>query len=322
MNAPPDREQWVRLGELIKLRMATRSLHPNDIEEAGGPKPTKLREIVNGRAQTIRQSLKVNLEKVLDWTPGSIDLVLAGGDPIARLTAADLRRDPGPLTVEEAEREAFIEEVLAGSDLRRTDVEQRRFRDRRLAAVRDARKTPPADRSLEQWELIGANEQRGVRADRYINDEPLIELVIDGQDLAAAKGDREVSAYVRQVESAVVGIIGVERLTEALNGYVMERDIGRAFRGGVLPALIDEVDRLRAEGLKGGDLMRRVSNWLDARLSQAETRQERIDTGSATPTADNWSDFEPAAARDVGHQSEGRRLREEQDRAAEDVDGA
>lgn len=93
---PPTPEDWARLGKRVGARLRQIGLEPGDVEAAKGPKPTKLREITSGRSRVISPRLKSNLENALFWRPGSIDSVLAGGEPevirVTHIDVADLRR--------------------------------------------------------------------------------------------------------------------------------------------------------------------------------------------------------------------------------------
>lgn len=74
-------DPWNRLGAAIKSRMDETGVTPESVEAFGGPKPTKLRELVNQRATTLRDSLKPGLERALRWAPGDINRILAGEQP-------------------------------------------------------------------------------------------------------------------------------------------------------------------------------------------------------------------------------------------------
>lgn len=74
---------WPRLGSVIEQRMDELNLTQSEVQARGGPSPAKVREIVNGRSTVLSPSKRRDLERALSWRPGSIDLVLAGGEPTA-----------------------------------------------------------------------------------------------------------------------------------------------------------------------------------------------------------------------------------------------
>ncbi|MBX9919122.1 MAG: hypothetical protein K2Y33_04715 [Mycolicibacterium frederiksbergense] len=282
MTNAPHESDWVRLGDLIKTRMAVRDLTADDIEAAKGPKPTKLREILNGRARTIRSSLKQNLERAIDWEPGSIDRVLAGDEPIARMTRADMQRPPGPLTAKEAADEQFIEDALAQAENAHA---QRRLREKggtsQLRRWMEIQKIPEEDRTPEQRDYLQSRITERNRlahlARQSAAEKPLIDLVIDGQNLASAQNNEMVSAYVRQVESAVVGLLGFERVTDALDGHQMEQTLIRAHESGLLEPFMREIDQLRAAGVVDRELLHRGTEALQ-RLIDEQEESERGDS--------------------------------------------
>lgn len=52
------------------------------IQQRGGPSPAKVREITSRRTETMSSSKRRDLERAIQWQEGSIDHVLAGGDPL------------------------------------------------------------------------------------------------------------------------------------------------------------------------------------------------------------------------------------------------
>jgi transcriptional regulator with XRE-family HTH domain len=69
------------LGDLIRQRRKELKLTQADIQEKGGPSTATLRLIEGGRHTDFRPSTSGPLERILGWSVGSIDTVLAGGDP-------------------------------------------------------------------------------------------------------------------------------------------------------------------------------------------------------------------------------------------------
>lgn len=76
----PD-EDWDRLAAALDARITELGMTQAEIQAAGGPSPAKVREVVNRRATAMSPSKRRDLERAVDWTPGSIDRTLAGGDP-------------------------------------------------------------------------------------------------------------------------------------------------------------------------------------------------------------------------------------------------
>lgn len=75
------KEEWDRLGEFVAKRMDELSLKQAEIQQRGGPSPAKVREITSRRATAMSPSKRRDLERAIEWKPGSIDTVLAGGQP-------------------------------------------------------------------------------------------------------------------------------------------------------------------------------------------------------------------------------------------------
>lgn len=74
-------DNWEALAEAVKRRREELRLTQGDIQERGGPSTAKLREIENRRTEALSPSKRRDLERALRWTPGSIDVILAGGQP-------------------------------------------------------------------------------------------------------------------------------------------------------------------------------------------------------------------------------------------------
>lgn len=74
-------DDWIRLGAMVRERREDLGLTQADVQNLDGPSPASLRMIENGRAQTMIRNKRRKLEAALKWRPGSIDDILAGGDP-------------------------------------------------------------------------------------------------------------------------------------------------------------------------------------------------------------------------------------------------
>lgn len=82
MSDAPD---WQRLGAAVRARRHERRLSPYDVRMAGGPSPATVQKIEAGAAREITSQTKDKLEHALGWTLGSVDAVLAGGEPTLAL---------------------------------------------------------------------------------------------------------------------------------------------------------------------------------------------------------------------------------------------
>lgn len=81
MTAAPQGEDWPRLAVAVAKRIDHLGLQQSAIQDAGGPSPAKLRDIIRSRTTTLRPSLRRGLELALEWPPGAIDNLLAGAEP-------------------------------------------------------------------------------------------------------------------------------------------------------------------------------------------------------------------------------------------------
>lgn len=79
MAGPED--DWERLIAAVDCRLDELTIKLKDIEERGGPSTSKIRELRNGRSKTLVRSKRRDLERALEWQHGSVDWILAGGDP-------------------------------------------------------------------------------------------------------------------------------------------------------------------------------------------------------------------------------------------------
>lgn len=96
-------EDWNRVAEYVRTRRTELRLTQDDVQDRGGPSAAKLREIENKRSQTLSASKRRDLERAIEWTDGSFDSVLRGGEPSVK------RLDSG------AERSTERQEVGAWS---------------------------------------------------------------------------------------------------------------------------------------------------------------------------------------------------------------
>jgi DNA-binding XRE family transcriptional regulator len=81
------RQDWLRLAQLIRERRVELGLTQAQVHSAGGPAPATLYLLENGCRTSFSPQILRRLERVLGWRAGSIRRVLAGGRPA--LTGAD-----------------------------------------------------------------------------------------------------------------------------------------------------------------------------------------------------------------------------------------
>lgn len=74
-------DDWDRLGAHVKDRRDELGLTQAQVQERGGPSPASIRTLESGRAKSMSRSKRRDLERALEWRPGSVDEVLAGGEP-------------------------------------------------------------------------------------------------------------------------------------------------------------------------------------------------------------------------------------------------
>jgi transcriptional regulator with XRE-family HTH domain len=78
----PDRQDWSRLGRLVRERRTDLGLTQAEVHGAGGPSPATLYLLEAGRRGSYRPQVLRRLERALGWRAGSIRRVLAGGQPV------------------------------------------------------------------------------------------------------------------------------------------------------------------------------------------------------------------------------------------------
>ena len=72
---------WDKLGIDVRKRRRELGLTQPDVQERGGPSVATQRAIENNRVGRLSTRMRRALEDALEWEPGSIDAVLAGGSP-------------------------------------------------------------------------------------------------------------------------------------------------------------------------------------------------------------------------------------------------
>lgn len=81
MTTKGELDPWRRLARAVATRRAELRLNQGDLHPRGGPSLATVQSIESARTDTYRQRTLVDLERALDWKSGSVDAVLAGGEP-------------------------------------------------------------------------------------------------------------------------------------------------------------------------------------------------------------------------------------------------
>lgn len=79
-----EQADWQRLADAIKTRRRELRLTQEQVAEAGGPSTATIRLLESGHPGGYRGRTFADLERVLDWMPGSVESVLAGHGPLAK----------------------------------------------------------------------------------------------------------------------------------------------------------------------------------------------------------------------------------------------
>ncbi|WP_434593491.1 helix-turn-helix transcriptional regulator [Streptomyces sp. A5-4] len=74
---------WPRLGEMLKTARAERGMEQQDVAESIGVKRGALYNIDRGAITRVTPTV-LAYARLVGWTEKSVDLVLAGGDPVSR----------------------------------------------------------------------------------------------------------------------------------------------------------------------------------------------------------------------------------------------
>lgn len=74
-------QNWRLLAEEVTKRRIDLGMTQQDVQAAGGPAQSTLRHIEGAHQDTYRKVVLRRLEKALAWEAGSVDAILAGGEP-------------------------------------------------------------------------------------------------------------------------------------------------------------------------------------------------------------------------------------------------
>lgn len=101
MDDVAERTDWERLGRLVVAARVARGLHNRDqLATVGGFSTRFLGDIEKGRRDNYDPVYLARLEQALGWKPGSVDQVLAGGQPTNAPVAGDPDADEDDIEFE------------------------------------------------------------------------------------------------------------------------------------------------------------------------------------------------------------------------------
>jgi hypothetical protein len=75
-------KDWPRLANAVRTRRTELGLTQEDVRAAGGPSTSIMRMIEGSLQSSYRPNILHRLEVVMQWRPGSVRVVLAGGHPV------------------------------------------------------------------------------------------------------------------------------------------------------------------------------------------------------------------------------------------------
>lgn len=164
---------WPRLGRYVHERRTELRMTQLDVQKAGGPSDTKVREIENGRAGTLSTSKRRDLERALHWLPGTVDKILDGGTP----AGSDGSGDTGPdglelwLELEDRKYRASLVQKRIEARLTREDVAHAMGRSgQAILQVEDLNSDPHLSTLRRYAAAVGALVDH--RVFRWIEPEP------------------------------------------------------------------------------------------------------------------------------------------------------
>lgn len=125
-------------------RRAELGLTWTEVARRAGLTPEALR-LIRTKSTDLQRSTKDGIERALLWEPGSVDAVLAGGDPTTQPRAEATQSGPSPHTVAAA-TELTFEEAL--------EVYGKALQQLRRAATIDREVSPETLAIVEDWDTM------------------------------------------------------------------------------------------------------------------------------------------------------------------------
>ena len=104
--------RWDKLGDEVRRRRKLLKLTQADVAERGGPSIATIGALETNRADGLSRRSRRALERVIEWEPGSVDDVLAGGQPRPLEVAGAQSPAAASQDVAAPERFALAERVL------------------------------------------------------------------------------------------------------------------------------------------------------------------------------------------------------------------
>ncbi|WP_313276831.1 helix-turn-helix transcriptional regulator [Timonella senegalensis] len=148
---------WIRLGQrVIERRVELGMETTTAFADATGLSTRILGDLENGRKDSYRASTLLRIEKVLGWTAGSIEAVLAGGEATPRVEQVQA---PASRLQAESAREAAIQVELS----RETTEELVQGIQYRVGELR--RRVESADQLLADLNSNGGQDEYDLVAD-------------------------------------------------------------------------------------------------------------------------------------------------------------
>lgn len=132
-------EDRVRLGEKIRKARADAGMTATAAAAHADMSPTTWGRIERGENVSVRPNTYAAIERVLGWEPGSIEIVLEGGDPTPATSAPGRRAAPPPPSVVAVDHitaweQQIIDEIWAHPALSEDQKEELTARARARAA--------------------------------------------------------------------------------------------------------------------------------------------------------------------------------------------
>lgn len=89
-------DNWHRLADKVIERRTQLDMTQQDVQAAGGPATATLRNIEGAHQTSYRRAILARLERALGWAPGSVNSILAGGDPTPATSDNPAQREDTP----------------------------------------------------------------------------------------------------------------------------------------------------------------------------------------------------------------------------------
>lgn len=90
----PEDSDWERLADYVTRRRTQLGMTQAAVQAAGGPSVATMRLIEGAMQRSYRGVILGRLEEVLRWVTGSVDAILAGGEPTEAERGAPASRPP------------------------------------------------------------------------------------------------------------------------------------------------------------------------------------------------------------------------------------